>query len=300
MTALDAVQLNFNPTAVLILNGLLAMIVFGVALDLSLQDFIRLRRQPRAILTGLCAQCLLLPALTALLIVGLSPSPSLALGMILIAACPGGSVSNFFSQLARADVALSVSLSAISSLCCFLMTPFTIAFWAGLLPTTQAVLQSVEIDFVQMLLLVAIVLIIPTALGVLFAYARPGQAAALKRPLRLFSMTAFILFVVLAFFANGALFIDHANAIFWWVLVHNSAAFALGFALAWLTRCRPSAQRSICIEVGIQNTALGLALALTFFPLLGSVALITAWWGVWHLIAGGAIAWFWSSKAPEG
>ena len=296
MDALDSVQLNFSPVAVLVLNGLLAIIVFGIALDLTVADFLRVRQRWRALATGLIAQWLLLPLVTLALVMLLEPSASLALGMVLIAVCPGGAVSNFFSHLARGDVALSVSLSAFSSLACFALMPLGIAFWGSLLPLTRGLLASIHIDFVQMLALVAAVLITPTVLGMLLSHHRPPLAATLRKPFRWFGMGSFALFVVLAFIANGRLFMAHGSEIIGIVFIHNALALLLGVTFATLTGCTARERRAIGIEVGIQNTALGLTVAFTFFPALGSMALITAWWGVWHLISGAAVSLFWSRR----
>ncbi|MEL6302554.1 MAG: bile acid:sodium symporter [Pseudomonadota bacterium] len=290
MAGLDQAQLNFNPDALAVLNALLGLIMFGVGLDLRLGDVRTLMSRWPVLLVGLIGQWVLLPLLTVILIVWLKPSPSLALGMIIIAACPGGSVSNYFSHVARGDIALSVSLSALTSAICFITTPLTIALWGGLLPEVSALLATVSIAWHEMLLLVLGVLLLPALAGATLAALRPQRADQLRKPLQRFSMVAFAGFVIAAFAANGRLFFEAAEQIVGLVAVHNAAALLAGYLLARVFRLRSPECRSICIEVGIQNTALGLSVIFTFFDALGGTALITAWWGVWHLITGALVA----------
>lgn len=297
--ALDAVRLNFSADALLALNALLAAIMFGIALDLDFADFRRVSRRPRALLTGLVSQWLLLPAVTVLLVFVLRPPASLALGMIVVAACPGGSVSNFFSHLARGDVALSVTLSAITSSFAFVATPLNIALWGSLLPETRALLRNVDVDVARMLVIVVVVLVLPTVLGCWIATYREPLARRLRRPLRRFSMLVFAGFVIVAFAANWSLFVTWAEVIAGIVMLHNGLALAVGFAAATLAGLPRQVRRSITIETGIQNSALGLTLIFAFFDGLGGMALVAGWWGVWHLVSGAAIARFWASRPPD-
>lgn len=294
--ALDAVRLNFSTDALIALNALLAAIMFGIALDLDFADFRRVTRRPRALLTGLASQWLLLPAVTVLLVYALRPPASLALGMIVVAACPGGSVSNFFSHLARGDVALSVTLSAITSSFAFLATPLNIALWGSVLPETRALLRTVEVDVLRMFIVVVTVLVLPTVAGCWIATHRQSLARRLRRPLRRFSMLVFAGFVIAAFAANWSLFLDWADVIAGIVLLHNGLALAAGFAAATLVGLSAQVRRSVTIETGIQNSALGLTLIFAFFDGLGGMALVAGWWGVWHLVSGAAIARFWAAR----
>lgn len=298
MSELDQVRLNFNGDALLALNALLAIVMFGIALSLNVDDFRRIPTRLRAVTCGIFAQLFVLPALTFLLILIWRPQPSLALGMIVVAACPGGTISNFFSQLARGDVALSVTLSALSSCVCFLATPLNIALWGSLLPETRLLLRQVDVDLTRMLMTVGLVLVLPTLLGCFLATRRAAMAQRLRGPLRRFSMLAFMAFVIAAFVANWSLFIAFFGEIVGLVMTHNALALLAGFAVATLFGLSYAERRSVCIEVGIQNSALGLTLIFAFFGGLGGMALIAAWWGVWHLVSGGLLALVWARKAP--
>ncbi|MEL7298087.1 MAG: bile acid:sodium symporter [Pseudomonadota bacterium] len=296
MNALDSVSLNFSPSALVVLNVLLAYVVFGIALDLRWQDFRVVLRFPRALVVGLFAQFILLPAMTLALLLLLQPPAGLALGLIVVAACPGGSISNFFAARAGANVALSVSMSALSSLTAFVVTPLSIAIWGSGYAPARNLLHAVSVDFWQMLTIVLAVLIVPTLLGSLVATQRPATAERLRLPLRRSSTAIFLLFVAAAFIANGTLFLRHFDQVLALVVVHNLAALALGFLFASLAGLALRERKTICIEVGIQNTALGLTLIFTFFDGLGSMALVAGMWGVWHLLSGFAVAWFFQRK----
>ena len=129
---IDEAALNFSPETLLLLNAILGIVMFGVALSLKLDDFAALARAPRKVLTGLVAQFLYLPAATFLLVLAVEPPPSIAMGLMLVAACPGGNVSNFYCYRAGGNTALSVTLTAIASLLAVLATPVNLAFWASL------------------------------------------------------------------------------------------------------------------------------------------------------------------------
>ena len=187
-----------------------------------------------------------------------------------------------------------MSLSAVSSALCFALTPFNIAFWGALVPDTRALLETVAIDWARMLVLVVCVLLVPVLLGAAVVARAPQVAARLRRPIRRGSIAVFSVFVLAALFANGQLFLEWIGNIAGLVALHNGAALLLGYAAATAMHCATPERRAISIEVGIQNTALGLTLIFTLFDGLGGAALITAWWGVWHLLSGAALGAFWS------
>lgn len=296
MEPIDQVQLNFNEGTLLLLNILIGLIMFGVALDIRLEDFKRVVRDPRGPLIGLGAQFLLLPAFTFLLISTVDMAPSMALGMILVAACPGGNFSNFLASYARANAALSVSMTAISTTLAIVMTPFNLAFWGSRNEGTNAILVDVSLEPIDLLVTILLILGIPLVLGMAVARTRPGLAEKLRRPMRFFSLGAFGLFVLGALVANWQPFLDHVGAVALLVAVHNGAALSLGYWTARGLRSPRYDSRSISIEVGIQNSALALVLIFGFFDGLGGMAIIAAWWGVWHLLSGLTVATWWSRQ----
>lgn len=294
----DQIQLNFSDTSLTVLNVVIGCVMFGVALDMTVDDFRRARRSGRAVFVGLGAQFALLPALTFLLVTWLEPYPSMALGMILVASCPGGITSNFLTHLGLGDTALSVSLSAVSTLAAALMTPFNLAFWGGLHGPTAALLRHVDLNPLDLLRTIITILVIPVALGMWLAHCYPRWVAWARRPLRLLSVVVFVGFVVAALLANGEYFRRYIGLVVGWVFLQNAVALAGGYGLARLVRLPEAARRAVTFEIGIQNSALGLILVFGFFDGLGGMALVAAWWGVWHLISGLSLAAFWSRRQP--
>ncbi len=279
-----------------VLNVLLAFMMFGVSLTLRLEDFRRILRAPVAPVAGLLAQFVLLPAGTCLATYLLDIDPELALGMILVASCPGGSFSNVLTWLARGNVAVSVSMTAVSSLAATVLTPLNFALYGGLNPHTRELMTDIDVDRGDLLLLVLLVLAVPMLLGSSLGTRFPRFAERSEKPLRVASMLVFLAFVAIAFGNNVGLFLDEFQTFFWLVACHNALALGLGYAMARSLRLPVSDRRAVTLEVGIQNSGLGLVIGFTFFPELGGVLLITAFWGVWHLVSGLAIAQLWSRR----
>jgi len=239
-----------------------------------------------------------LPAMTFLLILIFRNqiTPMVAMGMILVASCPGGNISNFMSSLSKANTELSISLTAITTSAATLVTPFNFAFWGGLYTRflsryADAALQPLHIDIWQTLETVFILLGIPLVLGMLFVRFFPKIAEKMKKPFQYFSLLFFIAMVVLSFSNNFDLFLDYIFYIFIIVLIHNALALGIGYAAGSAFKLPVKDRRTLTIEVGIQNSGLGLVLLFNpkIFPpelALGGMLFITAWWGVWHIISG--------------
>jgi BASS family bile acid:Na+ symporter len=284
------ITLSFSPASLRVLNLCLAFIMFGVALSIKPRHFHEVVRQPGGILTGIVSQWVLLPALTFLLVMILEPPPGIALGMFLVAACPGGNVSNYYSLIAKANVALSVSLTAFSTLFCVIGTPLVFQFWGNLYGPTADLLQRIDISFVDVLLQVFLILTLPVTLGVLFAKRFPALTARISSPIRHLSFLFLVGFIVVAFYTNVRQFVLYIEMVFGLVLLHNAGALAVGYLAARSVGQPVRNRRSISIETGIQNSGLGLILIFTFFSGYGEMALVAAWWGVWHMVAGLAMA----------
>lgn len=291
--ALDSVHLNFSPDNLLGLNIALAIIMYGVALELKWEDFKYLFQNPKGFLIGIFSQFIVLPLLTYVLITVSNPPPSIALGMFLVASCPGGNVSNFLTNLAKGNVALSVSLTAVSSITAIFLTPFNFSFWASTYSPTALLLQEVRLDTIEVFLTIGLILGIPLVLGIMTTSKFPELAKKLAKAIKPLSLVIFGALVLLALLGNYDYFKTYIGAIFLWVLAHNGVALSSGFVMAKLARLPPKDVKSITIETGIQNSGLGLVLIFSFFAGLGGMALITAWWGIWHLISGITIASIW-------
>lgn len=292
---LDAVRLNFSPEGISLLELTLFFIMYGVALELRAADFVRVLRAPREGLAGLFSQIVLLPALTLGLVWLLRPCPSMALGMFLVAACPGGNISNFLTALARGHVALSVSLSAVSTLLAIVTTPLSFALWSQGYPPAAALLREIALDPAQVLRTVLLILALPMALGMLTGHYAPWITARIRRPVRLLSILIFAGYVLAALALNGAFFVQYIAYVAGLVAIHNALALAGGYGVGLLGRFPEATRRTLAIETGIQNS--GLALTLIFSPIFGSnggMAMIAALWGIWHIISGMALAFWWS------
>lgn len=292
--------LQFGGDQVALLNVILAVMIFGVSVTLKPADFVRVARQPRAPLTGLFAQFVLLPAMTCLFTWLIDVEASLALGMILVAACPGGTFSNIMTFLARGNTAVSVSMTGVSSVAAALLTPFNFALYASVNPNTQALLQTIAMDPVQLATLFFGVLVIPLLLGMMFGQRWPALARRAEQPFRIFSIVTLLAFVVIAVGQNRHTLMDYLGVLVALVIVHNGLALLMGYATARLAKLNEGETRAITLEVGIQNSGLALAILFTFFPDQTSMMVVAAFWGVWHLVSGGLLSWLWSRHpAPE-
>lgn len=296
---IDDILLNINPTGQLVLGGVLALIIYGVALDLKVADFIEVFRKPVAPLSGLFAQLVLLPAVTWAITMLLKPQPSIALGMMVVAACPGGNISNLITHMARGNTALSISMTGVSSVLAIVTTPLNILFWAGLNPDTAALLRQVSIEPVSFLGQTMAILGIPMALGMLTVAYLPKLADFLRRPLQILSFVFLVAFIGGAMLTNAKYLSTFVLSILPFVILHNAIAVGLGWGTARALRLSDYDTRALTIEVSMHNSGLGLALILNQFEGVGGAALVAAGWGVWHLISGWALAAFWKRRDPH-
>lgn len=294
MESIDQVTLNFSEANLFYLNLSLGLIMFGVAINLRLEDFLRVIKKPKAALAGIFSQFLVLPALTYLLILLIQPRPSFALGMMLVASCPGGNISNFMAAMARGNTALSVSLTAVSSTLAIVMTPINLTLWAGMYEPTAIILTEVSLDFWQLLKTITMLLLVPIVLGMLLRKWRPAWADRLHPIMHYSSIFIFVAIVCMAFSANFNLFLEYIHLVLLLVLAHNAVALTAGYQVGKLFGLDQGERRSISIETGIQNSGLGLILIFSFFEGLGGMAIVAAWWGIWHIISGLSLAYFWS------
>jgi BASS family bile acid:Na+ symporter len=291
---IDDVLIHIDPTGQMLLSAILGLIMFGVALELRLGDFVAVFRRPLAPVSGLVAQTLVLPAVTWAITMLLQPHPSLALGMIVVAACPGGNLSNLMTHLARGNVALSVCMTGVSNLMAVITTPLNILFWASLNPATAALLRQVSIDAGSFLGSTMLLLGLPLGAGMLFVHFMPQWAARLRRPFQYFALLFLILFIIAAGVANGKHFLAFLSQILPLVVLHNTIAVLIGWLAARFWRMDSFNTRAMAIEVSMHNSGLGLALILNQFDALGGAALIAAGWGIWHIISGWALAAWWT------
>lgn len=296
MSAIDTIRLNFDSDTLGLLNIILAFVMFGVALGIRVKDFTRILSDPWPVAIGLIAQLALLPALTLGLILLVDPHPGIALGMLLVACCPGGNISNFVTQLARGNAALSVTLTACSTAGAVLILPINFALWTTLLGYTQGAGHAaapggrLTLDLFDLFRTVALLLALPLVLGMGTAWRFPGIAVFLRRILRVLSLAFLAILIAGAIYANREYFIEYIDHIAALVFVHNALALLAGYAAARVARLEPFNRRAIVFETGIQNSGLALVLIFDFLDGQGAPALVAAWWGVWHIVAGLSVA----------
>ena len=310
---LDELEVTMNGGSTL-LNAVLALVMFGVALGINPATFLDIIKNPKSILTGIICQMLFMPALTLVLIMVMGQwiSPMIALGMILVASCPGGNISNFITSLSRGNSELSVSLTAFNTAVCVFTTPLNFAFWGKMYLNFAGnhyigELPELVIPLGDIFQSIFIIMGIPLVLGILCGQYLPKVANVLKKPLQYLSIAVFIAMVVIIFTGNLDVFKVCIKYIFLVVLLHNLLALGIGFGTSTLLKLPYKDRRTITIETGIQNSGLGLVLLLNpnIFPEVGAWAdnggmlVITAWWGVWHIISGLTLAFLWRVRGRK-
>lgn len=312
LQVIDGIRLNISTESGFIVNLTLAFIMFGVALGIKVKHFRDVIMAPKLPLIGFISQFFVLPALTFLLVLGINNliTPTIALGMILVASCPGGNISNFMTAMAKGNAALSVMLTAIATLGAVFLTPFNFSLWGGYYSDivarheSQQLLQPISIEFFDMFKVVFILLGIPLITGMLFNQFFPKATKVIFKPIRLVSIIVFLFMVVLLLKNNFMHVLHHLKYIFIIVLIHNVLALLAGNLFAYAWRIGGANRRAITIETGIQNSMLALVLLLNpkIFPenlQIGGMIFIAAWWGVWHIISGLTLATIWSRKEPQ-
>ncbi len=293
MAAIDQATFNFSPTIGLAVAVMVGFLVFAVALDLTWAQFRRVLEAPKAPGVGLLAQFLILPAVAYGIGLLMVDTASIALGLLLVACCPAGALSNYLTGVARGNVATSVSMTAISTMASVVATPLLFAFWASLNPQTNAVLRQILIDPKRVIMVLVIMLVIPITLGMIIRAVRPGTADRIRLPARRVAGGVFAAVVAILLLGNREVLGSFAASALPPVLITFAAAAALGWVLARASGLTAADRRAVTLEVAFQNVALAIGLAVTFFPALAGVAITSILWGVVHLTVGSGIAALW-------
>ncbi|MBL4853136.1 MAG: bile acid:sodium symporter [Robiginitomaculum sp.] len=289
---IDQINIEMGGSWEFVLAAMLAVMMFAVALGLRPAQFTFFKADPKHYIAGVAAQILGLPLLTLGLVYLLDPLPSLALGMILVAACPGGNISNILTLFARGNTALSVSLTATSSLAAAFITPISILFWLSLYPPTRSLLTSINFDVWAFLMQTLLILALPILLGMLVAWKAAKLAARIQKPLALISASLLILLILFGFFKYRDIIPQIFLLVLPLVIIHNAFALVLGYFSGLITKADIPTRRALTFEVGIQNSGLAFVILVTQLSGLGGAAVLVATWGLWHIIAGGVIIGF--------
>ena len=312
LEGLSDLTINFGEGGMMIVNIILAFVMFGVALGIKTSTFKEVFKKPKSVIVGVLMQWVGLPLVTFLVALALNQwiTPMIALGMILVACCPGGNISNFISSLSKGNVELSVSMTAITTAFAPIVTPFNFWFWGNLYAHIVSVKQNIpelSIPFLPMLYQILLLLGLPIVLGLLFARRHPNATKKITKPAQVLSILLFIGMVIASASQNWQIIVDNIIYVFFIVLLHNACALATGYFGGKLAKLPVKDCRSLTVEIGIQNSGLGLVLL--FNPVIfppeiwhqhyGGMLLITAWWGIWHIVAGLTVAYLFRRKPLE-
>jgi len=295
----DSIRIAFDESSQNLLRLVIATILFGIALDTRAEDFKLAAKRPKVIALGVGLQFLVLPALTFLSLILLGVQGSVALGMILVACCPPGNVSNIVTHQARGDVALSVSMTAVANLLAIVLMPLNFAFWGGMHPTGGELMRELDLEASQMLAEVGLVIGIPFVLGLTVRHFFPAVAKPAGKIIGPLAFIALGGLILVALLNNWALFVGYIGIVVVAVFLHDALALGLGYTAGRATRLPDRSVRAMTFEVGIRNAGLGLLLVFTSFGGLGGMALVAAWWGIWDIIAALTVARIWRRKIPR-
>lgn len=287
---LDSLRIVLDPLGQAGVALALMLVMFGVALGLRVDDFRILAAKPSLYAGGVLTQVVLLPLVTFGLIHLISPPPSIALGMIVVACCPGGSVSNLLTYLSSGNVAVSVALTATSSMLAALLTPALTLFWAEAYEPTAELLDSLDVSPLLFIGQTTLLLAIPLVLGMTVAARAPDVAKRIRKRTTVTGavvLGATIIYGVIYFYPVLWPAIGLLGGI---TVIHNAVAFATGAAAGLVLTKQRSIRRALTFEVGIQNAGLALIILLAQLKGVGGAAAVAAVWGVWDLIAGGLLA----------
>lgn len=293
---IDQAHFQFNQPAVFAV--MVAFLVFAISLDLRWDDFRRVLKIPKAPLIGLVGQLVIMPAVAFALGMSLTDRPSVALGLLLVAVCPGGALSNYLTALAKGDVATSISMSAATTVVSVVTTPLLFGLWASLNPGTKDMLADIGVDPKGIVMALVVMLLVPVTLGMLIRAKKPDLADKIRVWVRRISLLVFAVVVAILLAKNMKVLRDYAGEALLPVAATLVAGVALGWALGRLVRLTAAERRAVAMEVGIQNVALAIGIALAIYPSATGVAVTAVIWGVAQIVGGVLLAGVWSRMPP--
>ena len=296
MEPIDAINIHFSQDNLRVLNICLALIMFSIALDIRREDFESLWKNPKPALIGMIAQLILLPIGTVALVFIFNPPPSVALGMVAISACPGGNNSNYSTHLAKGNTALAITTTSISVIVCMVTMPLYIWLGAKVIPNISNLQREVSLDPFEMIKIVGLLILTPLVIGMLVRQKFPDLTAKIQKPFKTLSMILFFGLIIGALLANIKNIKEYVGQVFLIVAVLNALALFGGYYFAKINGLSEADRRAITFETGIHNVTLALIVIFNFFDGLGGMALVAAWYGIWDLMTGFALAIYWGKK----
>ena len=269
------------------INYMLMAVMFGMGLTIRPEDFRVVFTRPRDVLVGCAAQFTVMPLAAYVLCLVFGLEEGLMMGMILVGACPGGTASNVITYFAKGDVALSVGMTAVSTLLAPLLTPAIVFLMMN---------ESINVDAFSMFISIIQVVIVPIALGFLISHFLPKATESASSVLPLFSIAAISLIIMCIISHNVDNIRDCGAELFAAVILHNALGYLFGFLVAKACRMTSKRSRTVSIEVGMQNSGLATSLATTSFPDLSMATVPGAIFSVWHNLSGSLLAAFFSRR----
>ncbi|WP_201588057.1 bile acid:sodium symporter family protein [Psychrobacter jeotgali] len=270
---------EFFASLAFLIVPILGIIMFGMGMTLKTEDFLEIIKRPKPVLVGLLAQFTLMPLIAYLLTVVFNLDPLIAVGVILVGCCPGGTSSNVITFLAKGDVALSVSITSISTLLAPFLTPILLNLFAG---------QLIDIDLVSMMITITKIVILPILLGIVVHKLLGKKIEFAISVLPMISVLGISIIIAAVVAVSKATILDSGVIVFIVVALHNMIGYSLGYFIARFLGFTEMQRRAIMIEVGMQNSGLGAALAATYFNPVA--ALPSAIFSVWHNFSGALVA----------
>ena len=281
----------------ILLNAVLFAMIFSVALELEPRDFLRVAKRPIPVIAGLIAQFVLLPVATFAATLILELPANTEAGMLLVAACPCGSLSNFVTHYSRGNTALSVSITAVANVVALVMTPTNFAWMVASNPNTAGWLREIAVDPGTIWVSLAVILALPLTLGLLSRRYFATFSDRVQRPLGRFAVMALFAFVIIALVRDRHMLAMGIGGLFVIVVLHNGFGLLLGYLSGAIARLPSVDRRALTFETGMQNSGLALAIIGTQFDADVGMVIVAGLWGTWHIVSGFTLAHFWRSRS---
>jgi bile acid:Na+ symporter, BASS family len=276
-----------------ILLVVLSVMVFAVSLDLKIADFKYVAKHPQAVAMGLIAQFILLPWATLLATLLLDLPAPVEAAMILVACCPGGALSNVITYFGRGNLALSLSISAVSNVLALILTPLNFTQLVALNPSTANWVRSISLEPKDLVVSLVILLALPMLAAITTRRFLPSIASKIRKPLENLALVALLVFIFGAVAGQWKTFVAELTQTLPLVIAHNAVGLGLGLIAAKLARLTAVDARAVIIESGMQNSGLALGIIATQFNSNIAMIAVAGLWGIWHIVSGGALALFW-------
>ncbi len=271
-------------------SWLLGFAMFGMGMTINANDFKNILKHPKDVFIGCLAQFLVMPLISYLLAVTFNLPTPIAIGVILVGCCPGGTASNIITHIAGGDTTLSVSMTVVSTLLCPILTPLWIYMLAG---------QWVDVSIFSMITSVVKVVLVPIILGIIINYKMKNKKEYLSSVMPLVSVVSVLLLIAGIVASNKEQLLISGSTVFIIVILHNIIGMILGFVIAKLFKMDLPKSTAVCVEVGMQNSGLAVSLALSNFATQPLCAVPGAIFSIWHNISGGILASIMKRKSED-